>query len=113
MDSRWNEPVIPVGFEETDQVVTLPDGRRFAMVAPMLSPSDIERARQGRICLKCQERFEEAWPERCRTCGAPIRRDQADYFAREFAGEILVGPRKTLEEEIAGLDERRREEEEQ
>jgi hypothetical protein len=107
---RWSKPAVPIAIEPTDQVTTLPDGRNFAMHAPVLSAEDIERARLGYLCLKCLEPLERAWPERCPLCGAPIRREQAAYFAREF-GEVKLGPSTTLEEELAGLSERREEEE--
>lgn len=112
MAERWAKPVIPLALEPTDQVVTLPDGREMALVAPVLSAEDAERARQGYICLKCFEPFERPWPEKCHVCGAPIRREQAAYFAREFGGVVDLGPRTSLEEERAGLEERRRKEEE-
>lgn len=82
------------------------------MHAPVLSPEDIERARAGYVCLKCLETFERPWPERCSTCGAPIRREQALYFAREFGGVVDLGSRTTIEDEIAGMEERRRKEDE-
>jgi hypothetical protein len=71
----------------------------------VLKPDDVERARLGYLCLKCLEPFEQAWPERCPVCGAPIRREQAAYFAREFGGVLQLGPSTTLEEELARLKE--------
>jgi len=51
-------------------------------------PETVERMRLGYMCCKCLEPFETPWPERCPVCGAPIRSEQAEYFAREFAGEL-------------------------
>lgn len=109
MRERWDVPVIPIAIEMVDQGIVLPDGRRFGMAAPVLKPEDIERARLGYVCLKCLQHFERPWPERCFVCGAPIRKEQAAYFAREFGGELHVGPRTTLEDELASLPERQRE----
>lgn len=111
MSERWRQPAIPIALEPVDQEVVLPDGRSLAVAAPALKPEDIERARLGYLCLKCLEPFERPWPELCHVCGAPIRREQAAYFAREFGGEIHFGPSTSLEEERAGLDERRQKEE--
>lgn len=112
MAERWRKPVVPLAIEPADQGVWLPDGRKLASVQLTLSPLDIDRMRTGFVCAKCLEPFPEAWPERCHVCGAPIRTKQAEYFAREFAGEVDLGPKTSLEEEIAGLEERRRKEEE-
>lgn len=108
---RWRRPVVPLALEPVDQGFYLPDGRRFGIAAPVLSPEDIERARTGYVCLKCLEPFERAWPEKCPVCGAPVRRDQAAYFASEFGGVSGLGPSTSLEDELAGLDERRQKEE--
>ena len=105
MVERWRKPVIPLDIEPTDQGLWLPDGRHLAGVQLSLSPIDIERMRAGYVCAKCFEPFEQAWPERCHVCGAPIRTAQAEYFAREYAGEIHLGPSTSLEDELAGLDE--------
>jgi hypothetical protein len=102
---RWRRPAIPISLEQTDQVVTLPDGRSFAVNAPALKPEDIERARAGYLCLKCLEPFERPWPERCHVCGAPIRTEQAAYLAREY-GEIQLGSSTSLEDELAALREK-------
>jgi hypothetical protein len=110
-NERWRKPVVPIGLETTDQAIEFPDGRKFGIAAPVLSPEDIERARHGYICLKCLEPLETPWPERCPVCGAPIRTEQAAYLAREF-GEVRVGPTTTLEDELAGLEERRAKEQE-
>jgi hypothetical protein len=109
---RWRQPVTPLSIEPVDQGLWLPDGRRLAGVQLTLSPVDIERMRAGYVCAKCLEPFEQAWPERCHVCGAPIRTAQAEYFANEYAGEVDLGPRTSLADERAGLEERRRKEEE-
>lgn len=111
MAERWRKPVIPIDFVTVDQGIVFPDGRERGVVAPVLRPEDIERARLGYVCLNCLEPHEEAWPVKCNFCGAPIREKQAAFFAREFT-ELQVGPSTTIDDELAGLDERRRKEEE-
>jgi hypothetical protein len=100
---------VPISLEPVDQGLFLPDGRRLGIVAPVLSPADIERARAGYLCLKCLEPFEHAWPERCAVCGAPIRKEQAAYLAREFEQADLARP--SVDDELAELHERRAKEE--
>jgi hypothetical protein len=106
VSERWREPAIPIALEPVDQGIYLPDGRSLSVAAPVLKPADIERARLGYLCLKCLEPFEHAWPERCHVCGAPIRKEQAAYFAREFGGEVQLGPSTSIEDELAALREK-------
>lgn len=105
MAERWRAPAIPIALEPVDQGIDLPDGRSFGVAAPVLKPEDIDRARAGYLCLKCLEPFEQPWPERCHVCGAPIRREQAAYLAREY-GEAQLGPSTSLEDELAALREK-------
>lgn len=104
-EERWRKPAIPLAVEPVHQQRELPDGRRIDVHAPVLPVSDVERARLGYLCLKCLEPFEQAWPERCPVCGAPIRTEQAAFFAREYGGVVRLGPSTTLEEELARLRE--------
>lgn len=115
MSERWRQPVVPLAIEQhPSQVIELPDGRQLGDAMIVLSEADKERMRLGYVCAKCFEPFERSWPERCPVCGAPIRREQAAFFAQEaLTRPIHLGPTTTLEEERAGLEERRRKEEEQ
>jgi DNA-directed RNA polymerase subunit RPC12/RpoP len=113
-NERWRRPVVPLGVEhQPTQVIYLPDGRRLGDVVFVLSEEDRERLRLGYVCIKCFEPFEHAWPERCPVCGAPIRTKQAEFFAQEAVSKpVHLGPSTTLADERAGLEERRRKEEE-
>lgn len=104
---RWRAPVIPLGIEpQADQGIWLPDGRVQGGVSLILSADDVERIRTGYVCAKCFEPHEQAWPERCQLCGAPMRELQADYVARELQREIvLLGPSTTLADELERLPE--------
>lgn len=114
MAERWLKPVVPLAIEHhPTQVLLLPDGRQWGDVVLILEEEDKERMRLGRVCAKCLEPFEQAWPERCPVCGAPIRTKQAEYFAQEAVEKpVYLGPSTTLADEREGLDERRRKEEE-
>lgn len=114
MAERWRKPVIPLHIEaHPTQVIDLSDGRQLGDAVIVLSEEDKERMRLGYVCVKCFEPFERAWPERCPVCGAPIRKEQAAFFAQEaLATPMHLGPTTTLEDERAGLEERRRKEEE-
>lgn len=88
MKERWNRPVKVLDIHQSaTQGIWLPDGRVHGAVELELDEESIERIRTGYVCAKCLLPFEHAWPERCPDCGAPIRTEQAEYFAREYGGE--------------------------
>jgi hypothetical protein len=109
---RWRKPVVPIAIEPAEQGIWLPDGRVHGEVQLTLSQDDVNRMRAGWVCAKCLEPFESAWPIRCPVCGAPVRNEQSAYFAREFGGEVGLGPSFTIADELEALDEHRRKEEE-
>jgi hypothetical protein len=106
VNERWRRPAVVLDIEQLQQGIWLPDGRVQGEVKLTLDEESKERMRLGRMCAKCQEPFEHAWPERCNVCGAPIRDKQAEFFAREFAGTQSLGPSISLEEEAATFRER-------
>ena len=113
MAERWRQPVIPIAVDQIEQGIWLPDGRIMGEVQLTLRGVDIERMRAGYVCVKCLEPHETAWPVHCQVCGAPMRSEQAAYFAREFGGEVIRAARPSWEEELGGLEERRRKAEEE
>jgi hypothetical protein len=104
---RWREPLPVIEANPHPlELVQMPDGRVLRGAEIILARDGIERIRLGLACGRCFEPFEASWPERCPVCGYAVRREQADWFAREFAGEIRIGPRTSLEDEAAGIRER-------
>ena len=106
MRERWRRPAVVLEIEQLQQGIWLPDGRVQGAAKLVLDEESKERMRLGRLCAKCLEPFEHAWPVRCNVCGAPIRSEQAEFFAREYDGEERLGPSSTLEEEAATFRER-------
>ena len=106
MRPRWQTPIVPLEIHQSDEAIVTGDGRIMRQPMFVFKPEDIERFRSGYACLKCMAVFEKAWPEKCRDCGAPIRRDQAAYFAREYdPHQIHIGPSTTLDYERALMAE--------
>jgi hypothetical protein len=99
---RWRQPVEVLAIDNTvDQGVWLPDGRVQRAAQLTISDDSFQRIRTGHMCAKCFEPFEAAWPERCPVCGAPIRSDQAEYFAQEYGGDDPLGSvSKIIDERI-------------
>jgi hypothetical protein len=109
-NERWRKPAEILDVQQAqDQGIWLPDGRVQGAVELTLSEETVERLRAGHLCAKCFEPFEQAWPERCHVCGAPIRSEQAEYFAKEFAGEVKLGGTEAIDD--GGIRERAEREE--
>lgn len=107
MTERWARPARVLDIRHSpNQGIWLPDGRVHGEVEITFDAETIERMRAGYLCVKCLEPFEQAWPVRCNTCGAPIRDKQAEYFAREFGGAEHLGPRTSMQDEIDGIHDR-------
>ena len=112
MSERWRKPATVVAVEDHPTLgVWLPDGRVQGQVRIAVDESTAERIRTGRMCAKCLEPLEVAWPEQCPVCGAPIRERQLEYLAQEFGYEKPVR-RPSLEDEIAAIPEHIAKEEE-
>ena len=105
MTERWRRPAEVLDIQQIHQAIWLPGGRMQGAVQLTLSADTIERMRTGYMCAKCLEPLRDPWPERCPLCGAPIRTEQAEYFAREFGGEVHMGPRTSWDDEIERMHE--------
>lgn len=105
-EERWRRPIVPLDISQSEEVIVTSDGREMRQPVLTLSADDIDRLRAGYACMKCLRVFERSWPERCPDCGAPVRREQAAYFAREFdPHQIRLGPSTSLEFERAYMHE--------
>lgn len=84
MAERWRRPLTVLGVEDSNEAFVERDGTIRRGIKVIFDRESTERIRSGYACAKCLEVWERAWPERCPTCGAPIRERQLEYFAREF-----------------------------
>lgn len=105
---RWARPARVLHIEEDPSLVfDEPDGRTFGGLRLTVDAGTAERLRVGRICAKCLEPQETAWPERCSLCGFAMRDEQAEWFRRFFSGVEIVGSRIDLDDELERLKEER------
>ena len=98
------------GEDATDSVWTDETGR-LQRNAHLTFPAETMRAiKEGRICLRCHEPQEFAFPEVCQSpedmgCTYPIKDRQIMDFAMEFEGEKHLGPAKPVSEFLAMQEE--------
>lgn len=86
MSERWRQPVIPLAVRDDETTVTTETGRPTLDVQMRFRLSDIERMRQGYVCINCLEPHEKPSPVACLLCGYPMRDRQAQDFAAKFKG---------------------------
>ena len=85
---RWRQPAVVLHAEDDEQGVMMFEGddRRFRDAKLTLAPADVERVRQGYLCIQCLEPFPEPFPMLCTLCGFEVRDRQPVEFNRTYAG---------------------------
>lgn len=105
---RWRRPPVVLDIEEDPSFVEVePDGRIFGGTRMTLDAETTERMREGRICAKCLDPQEEAFPVNCRTCGFWMRGKQREWFEQHYRGIQIVGSRLNYGQELERLKEDR------
>lgn len=100
------EPIIATAVDlDPESVTRMPDGRLVATPLFALTAEQVERVRQGFICIKCMEALDSAFPDQCPVCKFPMRQRQQEEFGKTFRGEIKFGPSTSIEEEYAIAEE--------
>jgi hypothetical protein len=100
--------VIPQGSDiDPESVTIMPDGRAFSRTVFGLTDEQVEKIRQGYICVKCLEEYTSPFPDECSVCRFPMRERQGEEFAKDYRGEVRFGPSTTLDEERGIMNEMR------
>jgi hypothetical protein len=60
---------------------------------------------QGWICAYCTEPLAEAFPVSCNFCGFPVRDQQTHYISKQSVGDVRLGSRIKLAEEVERMNE--------
>jgi hypothetical protein len=113
--SRNAEPVTILDAVPSSDATTvrLADGREFIDVNMAMPDTDVERIRQGYVCIRCLEPQSKPFPEVCesklpngeRWCNFPMREKQAGEFAAMYKGTVKLGSSIDVADEIARLNE--------
>lgn len=98
-------PVIPLDVSYEGDVLIRADGE--VREAPELTfrPEDVERMKAGYICARCYEELDAPFPDECPVCEFPMREKQMQFFNERFQGDVWVGPRSSIEDELAAMNE--------
>lgn len=100
---RWRKPAIPDHVEPDGEHVWY-DGRNWRHdVLISYGEADINRFKEGRACLKCQEPFEQPFPKTCPVCSYAVDKNQLKDFAKVFQGLNEIG--RSMKPELDRLEE--------
>lgn len=100
------EPIIAQYTDvDPDAYTRLPDGRMQQATVFGLTAEQVERIRQGYICIKCLEALDAAFPDQCPVCRFPMRLRQTEEFGKHFRGDIKFGPSTSIDEEYEIAEE--------
>ncbi len=96
------------------RTVSFGDDREMIDVDMTFSDADIERMRQGYVCIRCHEPQSVPFPEVCESrrpdgvawCSFPCRAEQAQEFALQFSERMVkLGSQINWADEQEHLDE--------
>lgn len=103
---RWAQPARVMNVSTDTLVQDTEIGRPTEGLRMRLHPEDVQRMREGRICLRCLEPFREAFPEKCGVCGYAVKKNQAHDFSKHYGG-VERNPRAVrIESELDKLDDK-------
>lgn len=84
MPARWYRIVA----ESDPGALVVKDGVAAQGVKLTVPDEVVEQIRAGYQCLECLEPLSESFPENCPLCGFPMKKHQAEMFARVFKGHV-------------------------
>lgn len=106
---KFEDLVIDVENNTDGKVVVMADGREMTEATVTLSPAGEAMMKQGYLCGRCLQDFAKiglgAFPEECPVCHFPVRELQAEQLRRQDVGEVELGSRLSLSDEMSRLGE--------
>jgi hypothetical protein len=99
---RFDELILDVEPNPDGLDYITPDGRKMLDARITVSPDGEEMLRQGYMCGNCFEDLRPvgAFPEKCPVCNFPVRELQAQQYERQHVGEVVMGSRLRLSDEL-------------
>ena len=103
----WRDGVKLEALIEDPAEIVQVGGRWMNDVKAALAPEQVERIRQGYVCIECLEPQETPFPQACSAfwCKYPMREKQTLEFEKRFRGEMRAGASTTLREDFDRLEE--------
>jgi hypothetical protein len=105
MKDRTLEPAEIISVEN-DPARLVKEGDQIRHdVLLIVSPRTKDRMVKGWVCAYCTEPLAEAFPEECNFCRFPVRELQTEYISRRYVGDVRIGSKIKVADEVDRLDE--------
>lgn len=105
MSDRTLKPAKIISAENDPARLVLEDGRIRHDVLLTVDAETLERMSQGWICAYCTEPLARAFPQECNFCRFPVADQQTDYLTRRYVGEVRIGSKIKLADEVERMNE--------
>jgi hypothetical protein len=105
INDRTRKPATVISAENDPSRFVKEGGRLMHDVLFIVDAETKERMEQGWVCAYCTEPLAEAFPVSCNFCGFPVRDQQTHYISRQSVGDVRLGSKIKLAEEVERMNE--------
>lgn len=100
-------PVVPIALDldEDHHEVNKVTGKVRPAVRQTHTAETVEAMRQGYVCMKCWERQQQPFPEKCYICGYRMGTEQRRDWAASYLGKDTSYRGVNISDELDRLDE--------
>jgi hypothetical protein len=105
INDRTRKPAEIISVENDPARLVKEGGRVMHDVMFIVSAETKERMEQGWVCAYCTEPLAEAFPVSCNFCGFPVRDQQTGYISKQSLGDVRLGSKIKLADEVERMNE--------
>jgi len=105
MNDRTLKPATVLSVEHDPERLVREGNRVMHDVRFIVDRETKDRMEKGWVCAYCTEPLEQAFPERCNFCGFPVRDKQTEYLSRNTVGDVRIGSKIRLADEVERMNE--------
>jgi hypothetical protein len=105
MTDRTLKPAKILTVENDPARLVMEGGRVMHDVLLTVDSETMERMSQGWVCAYCTEPLAQSFPEFCNFCRFPVRDQQTEYITRRYVGDVRIGSKIKVADEVERLDE--------
>lgn len=105
INDRTLKPAKVISVENDPARLVREGGRMMHDVLLVVDAETKERMEQGWVCAYCTEPLAEAFPISCNFCAFPVRDQQTHYISKQTVGDVRIGSKIRLTDEVERMDE--------